>query len=425
MFTIEEQAKKSRNSFLLLNGIGTQKKNEAVNNIADLIKRNQKEILAANNKDLLAARRNNLPESLYNRLGLNKKKIEQIILSLKGVAALEDPVGKVLMKRELDDSLFLCKIVVPIGVIGVIFESRPDALVQISSLCVKTGNSAILKGGSEALFTNRILFKYITRGLLSVDKRFENALQLVESRDDVKELLKYDKYIDLIIPRGSNSLVRMIKENTRIPVLGHADGICHLYVDKNADIEMAVKIAVDSKCQYPAVCNSIETLLVHSDIAKKYLPELLKKMPEVRLLGDSKVKKIIDVELAVEKDWSEEYNNLTLSIKVIESSEEAVNHINYYGSGHTDSIVTKDNKEAEYFLSAVDSSSVMWNCSTRFSDGYRYGFGAEVGISTNKIHARGPVGMEGLTIYKYRVTGNGNIVSDYTEGKSQFSIKDL
>lgn len=300
----------------------------------------------------------------------------------------------------------------PDWVIGVIFESRPDALVQISTLCLKSGNAVLLKGGREAIRTNRILTELIQKATLEADIP-QGWISLLESRDDVNQMLKLDKYIDLIIPRGSNEFVRYIMENSRIPVLGHADGICHCYVDSDADIKMAVDIVNDAKTQYVAVCNATETLLVHSAIASRFLPELKRKLDEsnVELRGCERTQRIIEVKPASEEDWRTEYLDYILSVKIVDSIDEAIEHINTYGSGHTDAIITDNRGHAEKFMDLVDSGNVFWNCSTRFSDGFRYGFGAEVGISTSKIHARGPVGLDGLTIYKYKLIGKGHIVA--------------
>nr|MQY76731.1 glutamate-5-semialdehyde dehydrogenase [Spirochaeta sp.] len=269
-----------------------------------------------------------------------------------------------------------------------------------------------------------ILFELLRKAAEETDIRFKGSLQLVETREDIRELLKLDKFIDLMIPRGSNELVKSIQENTRIPVLGHTEGVCHLYIDREADPEMAVEVAYDAKCQYPAVCNSIETLLVHGDLAAKVLPLLAEKLDRVELRGDERCRQLIKAEAASEIDWRTEYNDLILSIRVVDSFEEAVSHINTHGSRHTDGIITDNRDRAYEFMERVDSASVMWNCSTRFADGFRYGFGAEVGISTNKIHARGPVGLDGLTIYKFKLAGRGHLVTDYVEGKKQFSHRD-
>lgn len=425
MMTVLEQAQAAKRASFRLAGASTELKNRALAAIADALDRNRGRILEENRKDQEQARKTGLKDSLFKRLVLTDQKIDQIVESVRDVARLEDPVGKTLLARELDKGLVLRKTTVPIGVIGVIFESRPDALVQISSLCVKSGNVVILKGGSEALHSNRILFELIRGAAEATDPVFKDTLHLVETREQIGELLELDRWIDLMIPRGSNELVRRIQENTKIPVLGHADGICHLYVDREADLDMAVEVAYDAKCQYPAVCNAIETLLVHSGVAEEYLPRLADRLEGVELRGDERTHGIIGAKTATEEDWSTEYNDLILSIRVVDSLEEAVDHINTYGSHHTDGILTRNETAARRFLSDVDSSSVMWNCSTRFADGFRYGLGAEVGISTGKIHARGPVGLEGLTSTKYILGGSGQIVADYVGGSKRFTHRDL
>jgi glutamate-5-semialdehyde dehydrogenase len=313
-------------------------------------------------------------------------------------------------------------------VIGVVFESRPDALVQISSLCLKSGNAVLLKGGSEAKNTNEALASVIDEAVRKVDDRFKNAVQLLSTREEFHGLLALNDLVDLIVPRGSNELVRSIQASTKIPVLGHAAGVCHTYVHGDADIFMAVKVCFDAKCQYPAVCNAMETLLVHEDVAEAFLPRLSAEFEKagVELRGDSATGKTIKVNAADETDWSAEYNDLILAIKIVRSLDEAIGHINRFGSHHTDAIITRDAKAANKFMGLVDSSSVMWNCSTRFADGYRYGLGAEVGISTSKTHARGPVGLDGLTIYKYRLSGNGQVVADYVgENAKKFTHRKL
>jgi len=394
-----------------------EKKNLVLQFIADMLMENKEAIFQKNLLDIERSKKENLSAPLLKRLKFDEKKLSEAIEGIKSLTKMKDPVGQTLMSTELDKGLELYKVSCPIGVIGVIFESRPDALVQISSLCLKSGNAVILKGGSEAIETNRILTEIIKEASekAGIGKGW---IHLLETRDDVKEMLKMDEYIDLIIPRGSNS---------RIPVLGHSDGICHCYVDKDADIDMAVKVVFDSKTQYVAVCNATETLLVHEDVAERFLPELKKKTDEmnVDLRGCERVRRIIPVAAASEEDWKTEYLDYILSIKIADSVDEAIDHINTYGSGHTDAIITGNKETAVKFMNTVDSGNVFWNCSTRFSDGFRYGFGAEVGISTGKIHARGPMGLEGLLIYKYKLTGNGHIVSDYAEHRSTFTHKKL
>lgn len=349
-----------------------------------------------------------------------------MISGIKSLINLPEPVGKTLAATELDKGLELYKISCPIGVTGVIFESRPDALVQISTLCLKSGNAVLLKGGREAFNTNRVLFNIIKTASEAAGIP-TGWIHLLETRDDVNEMLKLDKYIDLLIPRGSNEFVQYIMKNSNIPVMGHADGICHCYVDSEADLDMAVKVVLDSKTQYVSVCNATETLLVNKDIAKEFLPllkiELDKK--NVELVGCPEAQKIIFVNSASEEDWKTEYLDYKLSIKIVKTIQEAIEHINTYSSGHTEAIITKNKESAELFMNLIDSANVFWNCSTRFSDGFRYGFGAEVGISTSKLHARGPVGLDGLLIYKYKLYGNGNIVQDYANKTKTFTHKKI
>jgi len=349
-----------------------------------------------------------------------------VIAGIQSLIALPDPVGEIRSATELDEGLELYRVTCPIGVIGVIFESRPDALVQISSLCLKSGNAVLLKGGSEASETNRALAQVISEATDAAG--IPNGwLQLLETRADVGELLKLDDLVDLLIPRGSNEFVRYIMENSNIPVLGHADGICHVYVDADADVDMAVDVTVDSKCQYVAVCNAAETLLVHEGIAATFLPQVAARLAEhnVDLFGCERTCAIIDCSPASEEDWRTEYLDYRLAIRVVSDSDAAIAHINTYGSGHTDAIVTSSAKTAERFMALVDSGDVFWNCSTRFSDGFRYGLGAEVGISTNKIHARGPVGLDGLLIYKWLLKGNGQTVGPYADGSKEFTHKPI
>ena len=424
--TVKEQVKQARGAALKITSASTLAKNSALERVANNLDEKRDEILKQNAKDIKEAQKEGLAHALIERLGLNNKKIDGMIEGVRSVTGLKYPVGKILSSTELDSSLTLYKVSTPIGLIGVIFESRPDALVQISTLCIKSGNAVVLKGGSEAHNSNRILFNLI-KDAVEVDEIFKDSIQLVETREDVREMLKLDSYIDLMIPRGSNALVKYIQENTKIPVLGHSEGICHVYVDKDADLNMAVDIAFDSKCQYAAVCNAMETLLVHEGVADKFLPAVKARYDEqgVELRGDMRTVTVIRCAEASQSDWVCEYNDLILSIKVVDSTGDAIDHINKYGSHHTDTIVTSGEKTAQRFLNEVDSSSVMWNCSTRFADGFRYGLGSEVGISTGKIHSRGPVGLEGLTIYKYRLIGNGQIVSDYVDGRKQFTHRRL
>ena len=413
--SISEIAAAAKSASIWLAAADTDTKNNALARIAGAIKQNTDRIVAANEQDLSAAENDNLEAPLLKRLKFDEGKITQVIAGVESLIELDDPVGRTLTATELDAGLELYKISCPIGVIGVVFESRPDALVQISTLCLKSGNCVLLKGGSEAANTNRILTEIIAEASEEVGLP-SGWIQLLETRQDVAEMLALDEHIDLIIPRGSNEFVRYIMSNTNIPVLGHADGICHVYVDGDADLDMAVNVTVDSKCQYVAVCNAAETLLVDARIAETFLPKVKTALEQknVELRGCQRTASIIDVKPATEEDWSTEYLDYTISIKVVDDLDAAIDHINRYGSGHTDSIVTADKSTAEPFMALVDSGNVFWNCSTRFSDGYRYNLGAEVGISTNKIHARGPVGLDGLLIYKWRLSGTGHIVADYS-----------
>lgn len=423
---ITESAKNAYKASLLISELKNSRKNLALKKIIHFIKKRKDEILKANRYDCELAEKENLPKPLLKRLMFDEKKIEAVCSGIEMLIRLDDPVGKILRAAELDQDLELYKVSCPIGVIGIVFESRPDALVQISTLCLKSGNAVLLKGGREALHTNKVLAGLITDAGKTAELP-DNWLTLLETRDDVKGLLSLDSYVHLIIPRGSNKFVQYIMENTRIPVLGHADGICHVYIDSNADIEMALRITVDSKCQYVAVCNALETLLVHTEVADELLPRLkiLLDEQDVEIRGCERTLGIIDARPAVDADWGTEYLDNILSIKIVDSLEEAIDHINTYGSGHTDTIVTSSNRNARKFMQRVDSADVFINCSTRFSDGYRYGLGAEVGISTNKIHARGPVGLEGLVIYKWILIGEGHIVADYAEDRKHFTHKPL
>ncbi len=423
---LRDYALSARDASIRLAAALTEEKNRALGEIAGALKADAKKIIAANLVDLERSEKEDLPAPLLKRLKFDEEKIEEVIQGIESLIALPDPVGTTQTATELDEGLELYRVSCPIGVIGVIFESRPDALVQISTLCLKSGNAVLMKGGREALETNRALASCIS----SASERAglpAGWLHLLETRADVKEMLALDDLIDLVIPRGSNEFVRYIMDNSNIPVLGHADGICHLYVDDKADPAMAVNIAVDSKTQYVAVCNALETLLVHRDIAKEFLPAMKKPMDAkgVELVGCERTRAIIEAGPASEEDWKTEYLDYRLSVRVVDSLDEAIEHINRYGSGHTDSIVTGDRSRALKFMDLVDSGNVFWNCSTRFSDGYRYGLGAEVGISTNKIHARGPVGLEGLLIYKYKLVGSGQVVADYAGGSKKFAHRKI
>ncbi|MBQ8459305.1 glutamate-5-semialdehyde dehydrogenase [bacterium] len=409
-------AKSAKKASLEIADLSSVIKNEALNKIAIAFEENKQGIFEANKQDLkdaeILVQKGEITQSTFNRLKLDENKMRDMIQGVRDIANLEDPIGKKLFVKELDEGLILTKVSCPIGVLGIIFEARPDVISQISSLAIKSSNAVILKGGKESKNTNKKILEIINCALKSVKGFPENVVQQVFSRDDVAQMLKCDEYINLIIPRGGNNLVKFIKNNTNIPVLGHASGICHIFVDKSADINMASKVVVDAKTQYPSACNAVETLLIHKDFDKA--DELLAslQLEEIKLVSNPEA-------------WDIEYGDKILSYKFVNSADEAIEHINTYGSGHTDGIITSDMENAEKFMNKVDSSGVYLNASTRFADGFRYGFGAEVGISTNKTHARGPVGLEGLTIYKYKLTGNGHIVDDYVKGEKHFTHKTI
>lgn len=401
-------------------------RNAALEKIAESLLAGKERIFEANAKDMERAQADNILPAVIKRLKFSEAKLSDAIAGIHNLIALPDPLFQIQLKRQLDEGLTLIRETCPIGVIGVIFEARPDAMVQIASLCIKSGNCAILKGGSETRETNKLLFELIYEAALSSGLP-QGCLFQAEQRDEIAELLACHESVDLLIPRGSNAFVQYIMNNTKIPVLGHADGICHIYVDRDFDLEKAIPVIIDAKTQYTAACNAVETLLVHQDALEKLMPPLQKAFEEykISLRATSDIADRYGSELATEEDFSTEYLDLIISAKTVENIDEAIWHINKYGSHHTDCIITEDNKAAEYFMRMVDSAGVYQNCSTRFADGFRYGFGAEVGISTGKIHARGPVGLEGLVTYKYKLFGNGQIVGDYASGRKSFHFKDL
>ena len=422
---IAKKAKKAAIDALMLS---SDIKNQALLAISQELENSKKTIIDANNKDLIAAQKllddNKLSQSAFNRLKLDENKLRDMIQGVKDTINLEDPVNKVFWSKEIADGMTLKKVSCPIGVIGVIFEARPDVISQISTLAIKSSNAVILKGGAEASETNKAIFDIISSALNKVEGFPKNMINLIFSRDDVKSMLDLDEYINLIIPRGSNSLVKYIKANTKIPVLGHSDGICHIYIDESADLQKTIKVCIDAKCQYPSACNSVETILINNNAVDKIYKNLVSALTSngVKIKADEQLIELSpNVELANNNDWETEYGEKIVSIKQVSSVDEAINHINKFGSGHTDCIITEDKNNAEKFMTYVDSAGVYLNASTRFADGFRYGFGAEVGISTNKTHARGPVGLEGLTIYKYKLYGNGDIVQDFSSGKRQFN----
>lgn len=424
--TIREKAAKMKLDSSKMASTDITVRNAALEKIAESLLAGKERIFEANAKDMERAQADNILPAVIKRLKFSEAKLSDAIAGIHNLIALPDPLFQIQLKRQLDEGLTLIRETCPIGVIGVIFEARPDAMVQIASLCIKSGNCAILKGGSETRETNKLLFELIYEAALSSGLP-QGCLFQAEQRDEIAELLACHESVDLLIPRGSNAFVQYIMNNTKIPVLGHADGICHIYVDKDFDLEKAIPVIIDAKTQYTAACNAVETLLVHQDALEKLMPPLQKAFEEykISLRATSDIADRYGSELAAEEDFSTEYLDLIISAKTVENIDEAIWHINKYGSHHTDCIITEDNKAAEYFMRMVDSAGVYQNCSTRFADGFRYGFGAEVGISTGKIHARGPVGLEGLVTYKYKLFGNGQIVGDYASGRKSFHFKDL
>lgn len=428
---LTEIAQKTRLAAQHLASLPSEAKNAAIELIAKSLASHADEIVAANTAECQAAEGKIAP-ALYARLKLDATKLKGAIVGVRDVGKLADPVGQIQIHRELDAGLIMRRVSCPVGVLGVIFEARPDAVIQIASLAIKSGNGVILKGGKEAIESCTVLVKAIKAGLAQSEVDPE-VIQILTTRSETSELLKLDRYVDLIIPRGSNEFVKYVQDNTRIPVLGHADGICHLYIDSEADLAKAIAITIDSKTQYPAACNAIETLLIDRSTAPEFLPLVITKLQahgvEIRLdeIGNQLLdNQIPNIELATADDWATEYSDLMLSIKIVPDFESAITHINTYGSRHTDSIVTENSSTAKMFIDLVDAANVFHNCSTRFSDGFRYGFGAEVGISTQKMPPRGPVGLEGLVTYKYQITGDGHIAATYTgDNAKPFTHRDL
>ena len=419
---VAEVRKASKNLGLTTN----EQRCQALSLMADALSSGARKVIDANLADVRKAEAEGLNKSLLSRLKLDEKKLAAAISGIRKVSHLPDPIGVLQLNRALDEGLILERVTVPLGVLGVIFEARPDAVIQIASLAIRSGNGALLKGGSEAKFTNEAIMSCLQEGLMSSEVQ-PTSLCLLTSREESLAMLRLDGLVDLIIPRGSNDLVRFIQDNTRIPVLGHADGICHLYIDEVADMGNALRVAIDSKTQYPAACNAIETLLLHELIAPSFLAKAIPLFDKlgVTLRGDEKSQALGIEKLAKENDWSTEYLDLILSVKVVSNLEEALDHINRYSSRHTDAIVTSNKDTAEKFLRSVDSSGVYHNCSTRFADGFRYGFGAEVGISTQTLPPRGPVGLEGLVTYRYLLRGEGHVAADYSSGGREFTHKDM
>lgn len=413
---VEETLKQAKEAFYVNSTLTTMQKNDALEVFARLIEDNANTLIAENQKDLEQAKADNLQGPMLSRLKLDMAKLNQVAQGIRDLIQLEDPAGKVLLRTKLDDGLVLEKVSVPLGVIGIIFESRPDVMPQVLSLILKSGNAVVLKGGREAAHSNRAFMALVMELNQKCPFLSPHWASLLDSREAVHSMLNYPEYVDLIIPRGSNQLVSSIMAATKIPVMGHADGICHIYVHHSAHLKNALAIIVDAKIQYPSACNAVETLLVDKEVASVLLPDLSSLATEngILLKGCEATGAILkDCQPATEADWRTEYGDLVLSIKVVEDASQAIDHINAYGSHHTDSVLASDAAVIERFLNAVDSACVFSNASTRFADGFRFGFGAEVGISTAKTHARGPVGLDGLVIYKYRLQGSGQVVSDY------------
>ena len=417
--TTDEQIAAARDAALRLANTDETTRDEALAAMADALREHTDDVLAANETDVERAEalleQGEYSAALVDRLRLDAAKVDDIAAMVESVAALEDPLGRTVVARELDDGLELYEVTVPIGVVAAVFESRPDALVQIAALALKSGNAVILKGGSEASESNRALYERLREAAAAAGIP-DGWIQLIEAHEDVDRVLERDDAVDLVMPRGSSAFVSHIQDSTGIPVLGHTEGVCHVYVDADADLSMAAAVAYDAKVQYPAVCNAVETLLVDDDVAADLLPELVDRYEAagVTVRGDDRTRAVVDVDPATEADWDTEYGDLELSIRVVDDVYDAIAHVNRHGSKHTESILTEDAETAETFMTGVDAASVFHNASTRFSDGYRYGLGAEVGISTGKTHARGPVGLEGLTTYQYMLEGDGQIVATYS-----------
>ena len=420
-------AQETRAAAQALGVLSLEDRNAALGAIATALENNKNRIVAANEADCAAAEKEGIAPALYARLKLGASKLDTAIAGIRDLINLADPLGHAQIHRELDDGLVLKRVTCPLGVLGIIFEARPEALIQITSLAIKSGNGVILKGGKEALQSCSVLTEIIKEALVGTAVS-PNAVSLLTTRAEIKTLLSLDEYVDLIIPRGSNSFVQYVQQNTSIPVLGHADGICHMYVDETAEFTKSIPIVVDAKTHYPAACNAIETLLVHEKVAPTFIPEVVAALQakKVEVLGDEATQQYVEVKATTEEDWRTEYSDLILAIKVVKDSDEAIAHINTYGSKHTDCILAEDLAVTEKFLNEVNAAGVYHNCSTRFADGFRYGFGAEVGISTQMMPPRGPVGLEGLVTYKYQLRGNGQIAASYTGSEAKpFTHKDI
>jgi glutamate-5-semialdehyde dehydrogenase len=410
---IRKIAQHAKDASRVLATLSTEEKNKALLAIANGVEKNKSKILSANLIDIKSAEKNNLSPALIDRLTLTPQRIKSICNALQQLTKLPDPVGRILSKTTKPNNLKIEKVSVPIGVIGIIYESRPNVTVDAASLCLKAGNAVILRGGKKSINSNIALYQIMIDSLRKT-KVPSDSIQMIKSTDRkmVNRMLKMDKYIDLIIPRGGKGLIEFVAENSSIPVIKHSDGICHTYVDKYADIDIAKTVCFNAKVQRSGVCNAMETLLVHKDIADAYLPQMIDMFRNagVEIRGCRKTRELVpEIKLAKKKDWSTEYLDLILSVKIVSSEQEAINHINTYGSCHSDAIITKDGSSANKFLKEVDSATVYVNSSTRFTDGGEFGLGAEIGISTGKLHARGPMGLEELTTYKYLIFGNGQV----------------
>lgn len=427
--TVQEMAVAARKAARTLAGLDSETKNRVLMSMAESLEAGTAAIVEANQKDLEFSKKENIAGPLIARLAADEHKVAGMAKGIRSVAELSDPVGTTQSTMEMDKGLVVRRVSCPIGVIGAIFESRPDAVPQIASLCLKSGNAVILKGGREAQNSNKVIVGLLREAIKKVPGVPVDAVQLIETRAEVLEMLQQEENIDLVVPRGSNEFVRYVQENTKIPVLGHSEGICHVYIDDEADPVKALAISLDAKLQYPAACNAMETLLIHEQIAPDVLPKIAQGLREkgVELVGDLRACSLVsDLGKATDDEWDTEYNDLKLALRIVNDYEEAMSLINAHGSGHTDTIVTENRERAERFMNEVDSASVMWNASTRFADGFRFGLGAEIGISTNKTHARGPVGLEGLVIYKYKLFGSGQTVADYSgQGGKEFTHKPL
>jgi glutamate-5-semialdehyde dehydrogenase len=427
--SIAAQVQNTRRAAGALARLSTAERNQVLLHAADLIEARANEILKANQQDCRSFQRENAKGSasaaMFKRLKTSAAGIKDMARQIRDVAALEDPVGRVLATTELDDGLVLEKVSCPLGVVAVIFESRPDVVPQVGSLAIKTGNGLVLKGGAEARQTNRVLVSIWHDALAQLNPALRDAVCALEDRAEIMQVLTMEREIDLVVPRGSSEFVNFVFQNSRIPVLGHGSGVCHIYVDSAADLSMAQQVILDAKVQYPAACNSVEKVLVHQAIAREFLPALAAALDSagVEVRGCPRTRSLLPhqpIVSATEADWHAEYGELKITVKVVNDLEEAVDHINRYGSRHTEGILTRDPRAAALFMDEVDAAGVFHNASTRFADGFRYGLGAELGISNSKLHARGPVGLDGLLTYKYKLHGCGQTVSDYVQGRRTF-----